>query len=309
MECYGNAVPSANMSCLSQALTYDNLNRLTSGGDSFYQNGSGAGYSRSFQYDEYGNMSVTANSGDTLSGLTPMSSQIPFNSANNQLKEANYDARGDTLKLGAVTMAYDGENRQTQTIDTGTNQTINYLYDAAGQRVQKQIAGGTTTVYVHDAFGKLAAEYSSAGVSPGCKTCYLSYDQLGSIRLITDSAGNIVGRHDFLPFGEEMSGGSGSRNGNSFGNNDNVTQMFTGQERDGGTATLDYFNARHFSAVVGSFMEPDPGNAGADILRPQSWNAYAYVLGNLLAMTDPQRNGPLEMWTGWVVGRGVLGWK
>ena len=145
--------------------------------------------------------------------------------------------------------------------------------------MQKQIAGGTTTVYVHDVFGKLAAEYSSAGVSPGCKTCYLSYDQLGSIRLITDSAGNIVGRHDFLPFGEEMSGGSGGRNGNSFGNNDNVTQMFTGQERDGGTADLDYFNARHFSAVVGSFMQPDPGNAGADILRPQSWNAYAYFFG------------------------------
>jgi RHS repeat-associated protein len=63
--------------------------------------------------------------------------------------------------------------------------------------------------------------------------------------------------------------------------------MFTGQERDGGTADLDYFNARHMSAVLGSFTQPDPANAGADILNPQSWNAYAYVLGNPLALVDP----------------------
>jgi hypothetical protein len=34
-------------------------------------------------------------------------------------------------------------------------------------------------------------------------------------------------------------------------------------------------------------MQPDPGNAGADFLRPQSWNGYGYVLGNPLGYTDP----------------------
>jgi hypothetical protein len=34
-------------------------------------------------------------------------------------------------------------------------------------------------------------------------------------------------------------------------------------------------------------MSPDPANAGADPYNPQSWNAYAYALGNPLAMTDP----------------------
>ena len=66
-----------------------------------------------------------------------------------------------------------------------------------------------------------------------------------------------------------------------------MLQKFTGQERDGGTAMLDYFNARHMSAVLGSFTQPDPMNAGADFMRPQSGNGYGYVLGNHLGLVDP----------------------
>jgi hypothetical protein len=33
-------------------------------------------------------------------------------------------------------------------------------------------------------------------------------------------------------------------------------------------------------------MSPDPGNAGADPMNPQSWNAYAYVNNNPLNKTD-----------------------
>jgi hypothetical protein len=34
-------------------------------------------------------------------------------------------------------------------------------------------------------------------------------------------------------------------------------------------------------------MQADPANAGADVLSPQSWNGYAYVLGNPLGLVDP----------------------
>ncbi len=61
----------------------------------------------------------------------------------------------------------------------------------------------------------------------------------------------------------------------------------TGKERDGGTVTLDYFNARHYAARLGSFTQPDKMNAGGDIMNPQSWNAYGYVLGNPLRLVDP----------------------
>jgi RHS repeat-associated protein len=64
--------------------------------------------------------------------------------------------------------------------------------------------------------------------------------------------------------------------------------MFTGQERDGELVpNADYFNARYFMGVLGNFTRPDPANAGADLYNPQSWNAYAYVLGNPLGNVDP----------------------
>jgi hypothetical protein len=50
---------------------------------------------------------------------------------------------------------------------------------------------------------------------------------------------------------------------------------------------LDFFQARYFGAALGRFTSPDPENAGADFTNPQSWNAYAYVLGNPLANVDP----------------------
>ena len=62
----------------------------------------------------------------------------------------------------------------------------------------------------------------------------------------------------------------------------------TGQERDGELVpNADFFNARYFMGVLGNFTSPDPGNAGADLYHPQSWNAYAYVLGNPLGSVDP----------------------
>ena len=42
-------------------------------------------------------------------------------------------------------------------------------------------------------------------------TCYLTWDHLGTPRLVTDQNGNVVARHDYLPFGEEISGNTAGR--------------------------------------------------------------------------------------------------
>lgn len=84
--------------------------------------------------------------------------------------------------------------------------TVNYSYDGEGHRVMKAIVGGPTTVY--DAMGQLAAEYNSGtDSSPTCTTCYLSWDHLGSIRIVTDQNGALVSWHDYMPFGEEIVAG------------------------------------------------------------------------------------------------------
>jgi RHS repeat-associated protein len=103
--------------------------------------------------------------------------------------------------------------------------------------------------------------------------------------MITDQNGNVVARHDFLPFGEEIQANQAGR-GSLYGSTTGVEPKFTGQLRDAETGN-DYFKARYYMPSYGRFMSPDPANAGADLYNPQSWNAYAYVLGNPLANVDP----------------------
>jgi YD repeat-containing protein len=83
----------------------------------------------------------------------------------------------------SYSLTYDAEN------------PASYIYDGVGQRVGRVLPSGATTTYVYDAFGRLAAEYSSSVLPErpgGPITSYLSGDQLGSIRLVTDSSGNVV---------------------------------------------------------------------------------------------------------------------
>ena len=64
---------------------------------------------------------------------------------------------------------------------------------------------GETTVFAHDASGKLVAEYSTNVVSvQDAKVRYLTADHLGSPRINTDANGAVIARHDYMPFGEEI---------------------------------------------------------------------------------------------------------
>ncbi len=290
----------------SQSVSYDGVNRLTAASDS-------GGWSRSFGYDAWGNMSVTGNNGVPLYGTTPYSSNgyNPYNSGSNRLLSGGYDAAGNQTALGSISVQYDAESRQNQTNDSNSQLQVNYYYDGEGQRVQKNVYGGAASVYVYDAFGQLAAEYAPAAAlskdyirfggqiaavenaaGAPCQTCYLSYDHLGTPRLVTDQYGNVIARHDYLPFGEEIPAGWAGRSSQWGAGTDNVSQKFTGQERDPETG-LDFFRARYFAGVQGRFNSPDPMNAGADLTNPQSWNGYSYVWNNPLGAVDPDGMGPL----------------
>jgi len=114
-----------------------------------------------------------------------------------------------------------------------------------------------TTVYVYDAFGNLAAEYSSqAGTSPcGTSTCYVSWDHLGSTRMLTDANGDsTVQRYDYLPFGGELLATTNGRTTamGYFSSPDPTATKFTGQYRDYET-TNDWFLARTFGPGQDAF--------------------------------------------------------
>jgi RHS repeat-associated protein len=166
-----------------------------------------------------------------------------------------------------------------------------YAYDGDGRRVQKT-GGGATTVYVYDAAGQLAAEYSTAtAAAPSpCATCYLSYDHLGSVRMVMDSHGNVISRHDYLPFGEEIPGNTAGR-GSVWGPaGDTVSQRFTGKERDAESG-LDYFGARYYGSGLGRFTSPDWSARPepvpyAKLDNPETLNLYAYVGNSPLSLRD-----------------------
>jgi len=255
------------------------------------------------RYDSFGNRWVSANSGFGLASFTPtVSTNFP---AKNQLQvqSPTYDSAGNQTLIGAQGSTFDAEGRM---VSNTLNNTTNYVYDGAGQRVMKQTASGTT-VYVYDAGGNLAAEYMTAQAANPCgtPTCYVSVDQVGSTRLVTDSAGNVARRYDYLPFGEEVPAGTGGRT-TAMGYQsqpDGLNPKFTGQYRDT-ESFLDYFHARYYSPAQGRFVSPDPGNAGADPANPQTWNGYAYVGNNPLIITDSNGEG----WLSWLgIGLDIAG--
>lgn len=290
----------------SQTYGYDGVNRLTTAQESLQTPApplpSGVtanNWNATNGYDAYGNRWESASW--AVGGLTATASG-QFNTANNRLQYLNdsrtampadaYDGTGnltDHPSLGQ--MVYDGENRLKQYTDGG-NQTL-YTYDGDGRRVTKTVTGAaqSSTTYVYDASGELAAEYST--VAPGDSgTTYLTADHLGSTRLVTDGSGHPLHRFDYAPFGEDLSGlGLGNRNlMTSYNVSSGPTIKFTGKERDAETG-LDYFGARYFSSAQGRFTSPDWSAVPqavpyADLKDPQTLNLYTYVRNNPLSRPD-----------------------
>lgn len=105
------------------------------------------------------------------------------------------------------------------------------------------------------------------------RTAYFMHqDHLGSTRVMTSLAGTVSDSMDYLPYGEQISGGSTS------------THKFTGKERDAESG-LDNFTARYDSSNLGRFMSADP--LGGQLVDPQTLNKYSYVRNNPLNFTDP----------------------
>ncbi len=93
---------------------------------------------------------------------------------------------------------------------------------------------------------------------------------------MTQMNGTAYDSLDFMPFGEQILGGSGTN------------RKFTGKERDS-ESNLDNFGARYDSSQTGRFLSVDPSGKGANPANPQTWSGYAYALNNPLAYVD--RNG------------------
>jgi len=118
---------------------------------------------------------------------------------------------------------------------------------------------------------------------------YNSNDHLTSASVITDAAGLMVQKLDYMPFGSERVnekvGGFQTR------------FTFTDQEKDAESGLM-YYGARYYDPVIGRFTSVDPvvvdttrREFAQALLNPQLLNEYSYVGNNPLKYVDPNGEG------------------
>jgi RHS repeat-associated protein len=269
-----------------QTFKYDALNRLTEAKE---KTGTTQNWRQTFGYDKFGNRTSF-----TQEGNLPANPQPTIDPTNNRFTTGQgyvYDYQGNLIQdAQGRSFKFNGDDKQTEVRNTSNNQIIGeYFYDGDGARIKK-VVGGVTTVFVYDAAGDLAAEYSSqAPPQQTSTTSYLTYDHLGSPRVITNQQGQVTSRRDFMPFGEELGVGVGGRSESlkySVTNADNIRQRFTGYEKDTET-DLDFAQARMYQNKHGRFTAVDPLMASASATNPQTFNRYTYTGNNPVNYTDP----------------------
>jgi RHS repeat-associated protein len=144
------------------------------------------------------------------------------------------------------------------------------VYIFSGTKVIAEYENGAaptapTREYIYSG-GALLAKIESGS------TTYYHADQL-SVRMITDSGGNVIGEQGHYPFGESW-----------YQNNTTTKWMFTTYERDADSGN-DYAMARYDINRLGRFASPDLlAGSRSD---PQSLNRYAYVRDDPVNMVDP----------------------
>jgi RHS repeat-associated protein len=283
----------------TQAYTYDALNRLATVAETQYGQTT-ADWRQQFGFDPYGNRAMGTgttqtfgrNSTETQSliGPDPTVSTSSNRITNRTGEHYEFDASGNMTKdaLGNRSV-YDIENHQTEyyyVANTGSIPDAKYYYDGDGKRIKK-VVGTETTVFVYDPTGRLVAEYTvGVNANPSPQTNYITTDTLGSTRLVTNGAGQVVARHDYLPFGDEIYGLGGRTSAQGFSQPDTTRKRFTGYEHDTETG-LDFAQARYYGNGLGRFTSVDPILESAQSSDPQTWNRFILVVNNPLKYVDP----------------------
>ncbi len=292
----------------NRAYTYDKLGRLKQANGGL----NGALWSQVYSYDQYGNRTGVAKTGNLAGGGAIDSdgiASLTINAATNRITTANfvYDEAGNQTQSnenGFIrNYRYDAAGRLYDVSD-GSTTLATYSYGASNQRLQMVETGapGATTLYAWDG-GSVIAEYNGAGNGMAWTKSYIYWggrllatesalsvsttetkyhhpERLGT-RLVTSSTGAVVSENISLPFGANISGESLNLAGST------TKKRFTSYDRSD-TTKLDYANNRHFSSAQGRFTQVDPIGMGATSLsNPQSLNLYAYCNNDPINFIDP----------------------
>ncbi|HVR38016.1 MAG TPA: RHS repeat-associated core domain-containing protein [Thermoanaerobaculia bacterium] len=263
-----------------------------------------------YKYDSFGNLVERGTS--RFGGWSIL--QIPVSGSNNQVVTATYDGVGNQRSGGSLAYVYKYDPFNMVAEQQGGGRQDEYVYDANDERIGTlNNAQNRWTWTVRDPGGSVARVYESpnaqwgwywvedfvrgasgaigserASVEGGRR--HFHRDHLGTVRMVTNQSGQALSRHDYTPFGVEIT--SIHQEMDRGYHRPNV-MVFTGHERDfngwpWGEEYLDYMHARYYRAIDGRFLSVDPVlDAKRSIMNPQLWNRYAYVANNPLNRIDP----------------------
>jgi len=274
---------------------YDPLNRLTQIDSTI----NGVASSQTLAYNVLGNITSKTAVGSYTYGDLLHKHAVTQAGAN----AYSYDANGNLIGGGGRSVTWTAWNMPASIIQGGV--TTSWLYTPEHDRYKLTDSGRTTwylnpsvhqgghyerTQYIsgtiehrHTIYGGgrpigevLSFEVPS-GTVPAAQTRYFHSDAQGSITAVTDSAGTVLTRFRYDPWGKQTLV-SGSNTGIS-----QTRQGHTAHEMlDGG---LTHMNGRLYDPVLSRFVSADPVIDNPFDL--QSLNRYSYVNNNPFGFTDP----------------------
>ena len=223
------------------------------------------------------------------STLAALSNQTNTFDADDRLASDTYDANGNTLTSSGHNLAYDFEDRLTQ-----SDASVQMAYDGDGNRIVRTQGGSTTRYLVDDltptrypqvaeevVSGAVVAQftYGSSRISQNRAgvPSYYGYDGHGSVRQLFSGAGAVTDTYQYDAFG-----GLISRTGSTMN-----SYMFAGEQYDV-DLNLYYMRARWYNQRMGRFLTQDTVQ-GLEMM-PSTLSLYPYGLGDPVGNVDPSGN-------------------
>ena len=291
-------------SALTEAFTYDNLNRLRT-----HQVGSGA--VQSTAYDGYGNVRSRTGVGTYAYGADSGGSGRPHAVAsvteNGVSVTHSYDANGSltsssdgrtvsyaafgkatSVSKGGHTSAFThgpDRSRFKRTDTDGMGKATTTLYIGSVERVTHPDA----TVTVRRRIGGTAIELAGPAVG-SCEADAVRYvlrDHLGSVDRLVNAQGAVRQSMSFAAWGARRGPADWTELAEAAARSFDdcaTTRGFTGHEMLDAVGVV-HMNGRIYDPALGRFLRADPFVQFPSNL--QSHNRYSYALNNPLAYTDP----------------------
>ncbi len=227
--------------------------------------------------------------GNQLKAVADAGTTAGFNNGVTSTTEYTYDENGnmEADDNKGIDVSYNILNLP-ETVDFGSSNTIDYIYDASGVKWMKDLSSGTDLYYIgnfiYDNSGLSYIMMDEGRLLPdgsgGFEYEYFLKDHLGNTRIsfIEDASGNasIQGEDHYYPFGMTFAGMSvsvGTEN----------KYKYNGKELqdDMGLDWYDY-GARMYDPAIGRWHVVDPLASKAP-----GWTPYRAFFNNPIRYTDP----------------------